>query len=782
MEYLCSRKVDTQTLINCFADQKACRQLHSLHAANDGKITLLRGLHGAARTLAAASLFNNSAVNFVYIASNRDDAEYRCHDLGLWCNPERVFFLPASFKRSIEYGQPDTSNRVQRTAALNALHTGCPCLIVTYPEALAELVVAREEMTRNTLPLHTGERISMDFLCETLHSCGFERVDFVVEPGQYAVRGSIVDVFSFAGNLPCRIDFFGDEVESIRTFNVNTQLSEQRLPGMEIIADLQEAAGGTRYSTLFEFAGSPLTVWVEEWTYTLDVLELLWEKEPLRHRMMPPEALSGTLGVGHGARLPAGKEAIVVFREWRVESGEGRIATSARWRQPTLHSPLFTLHSFSTSPQPVFNRNFELLAADIAAHAEQGYRTYIFSGNSAQTERLKAVFASIKKTHLPFEFVPFTPHEGFIDHTLRICCYTDHQLFERYHRVPLRRAVEKSERLTWQELTGMQTGDYIVHIDHGIGVFGGLVKMNVEGKTQEAVKLIYRDNDVLFVNIHGLHRIAKYKSRDSEPPKINKLGSARWQNMKQSAKRKVKDIARELIALYALRKQTKGFAFAGDTYLQHELEASFIYEDTPDQLKATQAVKADMERPCPMDRLICGDVGFGKTEVAIRAAFKAAADGKQVAILVPTTILALQHYKTFSARLADFPVTVDYVSRLRSAKQGKETLLALAQGKTDIIIGTHKLLGKDVRFKDLGLLIIDEEQKFGVPAKEKLRQLKLHVDTLTMTATPIPRTLQFSLMGARDLSLIHTPPPNRHPIVTEVHPFHENIIRDAIRH
>jgi transcription-repair coupling factor (superfamily II helicase) len=728
---------------------------------------LLHGLHGAARTLAVAGLFNTSPGNVIYIAPSRDSAEYRCHDLELWCNPEHVFFLPASFKRSIEYGQPDTSHRVQRTAALNALRTGLSCIVVTYPEALAELVVAREEMARNLLPLHTGEHISMDFLCETLHSYGFERVDFVAEPGQYAVRGSIVDVFSFAGNLPCRIDFFGNEVESIRTFHVNTQLSAQRLPQVEIIADLQETAGASRRSTLLEFAGSPLTVWVEEWKYTLGMLELLWEKEPLRPDLMPPEALLAAAG---GKHFPAGKETTVLISVPCAPSGS--LSSGEGWGEA----------SFATSPQPVFNKNFELLAADIAAHAEQGYRTFIFSGNSAQTERLKAVFTSIKKTHLPFEFVPFTPHEGFIDHTLRICCYTDHQLFERYHRVPLRRAVEKNERLTWQELTGMQTGDYIVHIDHGIGVFGGLVKMHVKGKIQEAVKLVYRDNDVLFVNIHGLHRIAKYKSRDSEPPKINKLGSATWQNMKQSAKRKVKDIARELIALYALRKQTKGFAFAGDTYLQHELEASFIYEDTPDQLKATQAVKADMERPYPMDRLICGDVGFGKTEVAIRAAFKAAADSKQVAVLVPTTILALQHYKTFSARLADFPVTVDYVSRLRSARQGRETLQALAQGKVDIIIGTHKLLGKDVRFKELGLLIIDEEQKFGVSAKEKLRQLKLHVDTLAMTATPIPRTLQFSLMGARDLSLIHTPPPNRHPIVTEVHPFHENIIRDAIRH
>ncbi|MDR1405954.1 MAG: transcription-repair coupling factor [Prevotellaceae bacterium] len=784
--------MDAQTLVGQFAAQEACRQLHAHVAANDGGVISVRGLHGSARTLAAAALFSAGTRNTVdgarntapagappctvhrtpdtvlYVAPDRDAAEYRCHDLCLWCDPDRVFFLPSSFRRSIEYGQPDASNRVLRTAALNALRHRGQCMVVTFPEALAELVVSREEMARRLLPLHAGERISMDFLCDTLLSCGFSRVDFVTEPGQYAVRGSIIDVFSFAGNLPCRIDFFGNEVESIRTFGVNTQLSEQLLPEMEIIADVREAAGDAGQATLFEFAG-PATVWVEEWKYTLGVLERLWEKEALRGRLMSPETLRTAAGDGP---LTAGKESMVVFTAG-AEHGAPRTAGRAPLTVRRL--------SFGTSPQPAFNKNFELLAADITAHAEQGYRTFIFSENSSQATRLQSIFSSITKEPVPFEFVSLTPHEGFIDHTLRCCWYTDHQLFERYHRAPLRRAVEKSERLTWQEFSGMQAGDYIVHVDHGIGVFGGLVKINVDGKIQEAVRLIYRDNDILFVNIHGLHRIAKYKSRDSEPPKINKLGSAVWQNMTQSAKRRVKDIARELIVLYARRKNTRGFAFAADSYMQHELEASFVYEDTPDQLKATEDVKADMERPCPMDRLICGDVGFGKTEVAVRAAFKAAADGKQVAVLVPTTILALQHYKTFSARLAGFPVTVDYVSRLRAAGQVKKTLEALEQGQVDIVIGTHRLLGKDVRFKDLGLLVVDEEQKFGVAAKEKLRRLKLHVDTLAMTATPIPRTLQFSLMGARDLSLIHTPPPNRHPIATEVHPFHERIIRDAIR-
>ena len=766
--YLCSpfKKLDAKELLQRFAEQFSCRQIHSQILANDGKIISIRGLNGSAQSLAIAATFTEQQSVHVFVSTNRETAEYMYNDLALWCNPEQVFLLPSSFKRSIEYGQPDSSNIVLRTTALNALRGKQACIIVTYAEALVELVTSLEEMERNALQLCKGEKISMNFLHETLVAYNFERVDFVTEPGQYALRGSIVDVFSFADNRPFRIDFFGDDVESIRTFNVNTQLTEELLEKVEIISNLQQTDTNSTRLSLFEFIDQQAVWWFEDWNYLTGIVDSFWEKEELHNRILSPKALQ---------TVP--RQCCTIFMNGNQQLKQEEENTISQTDEPN-----FAVISFSTSPQPTFNKNFELLAADILEHAEQNYTTYIFSENPAQIERLKAIFSSIGKENIPFEFISVAPHEGFVDHSLQICCYTDHQLFERYHRVTVRRAVEKSERLTWQELSGMQQGDYIVHIDHGVGVFGGLVKTDVNGKTQEVIKLVYRDNDVLFVNIHGLHRISRYKSKDSEPPKINKIGSPVWQNLKQSAKRKVKDIARELIALYAKRKHLAGFAFSADTYLQHELEASFIYEDTPDQLKATQAVKADMEEAFPMDRLICGDVGFGKTEVAIRAAFKAATDGKQVTVLVPTTILALQHFKTFSSRLANFPVKIDYVSRLRPTKQITQILKDTAEGKVDILIGTHRLLNKEVKFKDLGLLVIDEEQKFGVAAKEKLRQLKYHVDTLAMTATPIPRTLQFSLMGARDLSIINTPPPNRLPIITEIHSFNETIIRNAIQY
>ncbi|MDR0668260.1 MAG: transcription-repair coupling factor [Prevotellaceae bacterium] len=750
--------MDVSTLVSRFAAQDACQQLYSHICANDGRITSVRGLYGSARSLAVAAIFERTACPQVYVAADRESAEYIVHDLALWSRPEQVFFFPSSFKRSIEYGQTDVSHIVQRVAALNALRIDDACMVVTYPEAMAELVESREEMKRTILPVHTGERLSMTFLCDVLSQYGFERVDFVVEPGQYAVRGSLVDVFSYADNHPYRIDFFGDEVESIRRFNLDTQLSNAPIERLEIIPRRQKNAVG---STLFDYLRPSDVLWVEDHAYVTGVVEQLGRKEAARDAVLSSAAWQAIL---YGARP------VVLLDALGADEPDA----------PLPRSPAVV--RFATAPQPAFNKNFERLAADVVEYAAQQYRVYIFSANPQQVERLKSIFASIGKTGMPFEFVRLAPHEGFIDHTLRLVCYTDHQLFERYHRVTIPRTVEKSERLTWQELNAFQKGDYMVHIDHGVGIFDGLVKTVVNGKKQEVVKLIYRDNDVLFVNIHGLHRISKYKKQDSEPPVIHKLGSGVWQNFKQRAKRKVKDIARELIVLYAQRKRIAGFAFSGDTYLQHELEASFIYEDTPDQIKATRDVKADMEQPFPMDRLICGDVGFGKTEIAIRAAFKAAVDGKQVAVLVPTTILALQHFNTFAARLADFPVTVEYISRLRTGSQNKQALAAVAAGKVDILIGTHKLLGRQVVFKDLGLLVVDEEQKFGVAAKEKLRQLKMHVDTLTMTATPIPRTLQFSLMGARDLSIINTPPPNRHPIVTEVHPFHERVVADAIRY
>jgi transcription-repair coupling factor (superfamily II helicase) len=718
----------------------------------DGRITCVRGLAGSSRQLAIAAAASLERIHLV-VLNNRDEAAYCYGDLNALCSTEKVYFFPSSYKRNIQHGQLDPSNIVQRTAALNAmLDNRLPLFIVTYPEALAEKIATRETVESSAIRLHRGEKISLGFLRDTLLEYGFERTDFVAEPGQFALRGSIIDVFSFSDNRPVRVDFFGDEVESIRTFNVNTQLSEDAMESFEIIANLQEKSQVNLDSSLFEFAGHRLMLWLEDPQFLLDTLKLQGEQEGAAGHLIAPEEALNALKAHHA----------VCFAS-----------------PPGGMAPHHTI-PFNTLPQPSFNKNFDLLAADISSHTEQDYTTCILTENPAQIERLRAIFDSIGKNGIRFDFLPLILHEGFIDHNLRVCCYTDHQLFERYHRVTLQRKVEKSERLTLQELSSLQVGDYVVHIDHGIGVFGGLVKTTVNGKVQEAVKLVYRDNDVLFVNIHGLHRISKYKGKDGEPPRIYKLGAGAWQKLKQTTKSKVKDIARELTALYAKRKETAGFAFSADSYLQNELEASFIYEDTPDQVKATQAVKADMESSHPMDRLVCGDVGFGKTEVAIRAAFKAMTDGKQVAVLVPTTILALQHYKTFTERLANFPVRVDFVSRLKPAKKIKDTLKETAEGKIDLLIGTHRLLNKDVKFKDLGLLIVDEEQKFGVSAKEKLRTIKLNVDTLTMSATPIPRTLQFSLMGARDLSIINTPPPNRHPIVTEVHTFQEEIIRDAI--
>ena len=746
--------MEKDTLLSAFAAQPLCRQLLAEITAGHGKVTPVRGLAGSSKSLAIASASTVSAVHLVIMAT-RDDAAYCYGDLNALLSPEQVFFFPSSYKRGIKDGQTDTSNIVQRTAAMNAVVAGnYPLFVVTYPEAVAEKTASRTAVEKSAVRLQKGEKISMQFLRDTLLEYGFERADFVVEPGQFALRGSIVDVFSFSDNRPVRLDFFGDEVESIRTFNVDTQLSEEPVEHFDIIANLQEKTQVELTGNLFDFVGDKLTLWIDDPKYSMDVLDTLSGMEEAAGKVIDAVEL-----------LKAMQEnPCVCF----TSSPDGmKNGTTVK---------------FSTAPQPTFNKNFDLLSSDIAAHSDLLYNTYILTENPAQAERLKSIFASIGKENIRFDFLPLTLHEGFVDHHLRICCYTDHQIFERYHRVMLKRAVEKSDRMTMQELSSLQVGDYIVHIDHGIGVFGGLVKTLVDGRVQEAIKLTYRDNDVLFVNIHGLHRISKYKGKDGEPPRIYKLGTGAWQKLKQTTKSKVKDIARELTALYAKRLAAEGFAFSPDSYLQNELEASFIYEDTPDQMKATQAVKADMERPHPMDRLVCGDVGFGKTEVAIRAAFKAVTDGKQVAVLVPTTILALQHFKTFSGRLKEFPVRVSYVSRLKSTRQIKEILEKLHKGELDIVIGTHRLLNKDVQFKDLGLLIVDEEQKFGVGAKEKLKELKVNVDTLTMTATPIPRTLQFSLMGARDLSIINTPPPNRHPIVTEVHTFQEDVIRNAINY
>ena len=719
----------------------------------------LKELVGGAFSLYAAATIRRTGGVHVFVAEDRDAAAYLLNDLYALLDERRILFFPSSYKRSIVYGAEDAQGVVQRTAALNALRTPPAgyLALCTYPEALAERVVDAEALRRETMTVRAGDRLRPADLVEWLDESGFVRVDFVYEPGQYSQRGGIVDVFSYVESLPYRFDFFDEEVDSIRRFNISSQLSQDKLQQAEIIPNLNAREGGR--VSLVEAAGD-----VCYWFFDADYA--LRRVDDLRRRMLAE------------ADDPAGVDRALTSRRQLLDALAGKRLFAAR--DTLAERPATVAVEFRTAPQPSFNKNFELLADDLSAAMQKGYRTYILSENKAQVERLQNIFHQVGRGGVVFTPVSLTLHEGFVDHTLRLCCYTDHQLFDRYQRYRINGEIRRDEQMTVAELNQLKPGDYVVHIDHGVGRFGGLVKINENGRTHEAIKLVYRDGDVLFVNVHSLHRISRYKSGDGEPPKVYKLGSGAWQKLKAATKKAVKDISRELIALYAKRKASQGFAFSADGYLQHELEASFRYEETPDQQAAIEAVKRDMESAEPMDRLVCGDVGFGKTEVAIRAAFKAACDGKQTAVLVPTTILALQHYRSFMERLRDFPVKIEYLNRTKSARETKQILADLEAGRIDILIGTHKMLGKNVRFHDLGLLVIDEEQKFGVAAKEKLTQLSVNVDTLTLTATPIPRTLQFSLMGARDLSVISTPPPNRQPIVTESHVFSEEIVRDAV--
>ncbi len=721
----------------------------------------LSSLTGSAYAMTAAAAIRERGGLHILVTEDRDTAAYLSNDLYALLDPDRVMFFPTGYKRSIQYGQEDPSGIIQRTAALSAIRnlTEGYLAICTWPKALLEKVTAMEQLQRNTLEVGVGENLSIGFMEQTLGEYGFEKVDFVYEPGQYSVRGGIVDVFSFSENVPYRLDFFGDEIDSIRTFELASQLSVDKMDRVQIVPNLKSGKlAGERVS--FATFAENATYWIDDLDYTLKRFADVRTKI-LKELDEPARIDNMVTGPTSFAQETAKLKMLV-----------RRIPSKERMSESEI--------PFGTAPQPSFNKQFELLADDIERNAAEGYTVYIMSENKAQAERLRNIFNSMGRQDVVFHPLSITLHEGFVSRQMQACFYTDHQIFDRYHRYRLKREVDRSEALTVAELNNLKVGDYVVHIDHGVGKFGGLVKSTENGRVQEAVKLVYRDNDVLLVNVHALHRIARYKDRDSDPPRIYKLGSGAWQRMKAATKKAVKDIARELIALYARRKATPGFAFSPDNYLQQELEASFIYEDTPDQEKATEAVKNDMESPQPMDRLVCGDVGFGKTEVAIRAAFKAVNDSKQVAVLVPTTILSLQHYRTFSERLKDFPVRVEHLSRTKSAKETRQVMEDLAAGKIDILIGTQKILGKEVKFKDLGLLVIDEEQKFGVSAKEKLRQMSVSVDTLTLTATPIPRTLQFSLMGSRDLSVITTPPPNRQPIATESHTFSEDIIREAI--
>jgi transcription-repair coupling factor (superfamily II helicase) len=720
----------------------------------------LRGLTGSSSTLLAAALSERRSEPVVYILNDKEEAAYFYDDLINLQTGSSVSFFPSSYKRSVQFDQPEQENIILRTEVLNQLRQQIPVSIVTYPEALVEKVITGEALSSNSFQIKKGDQLSIDFLNDVLFEYGFERVDFVVEPGQYSIRGSIVDVYSFSNEDPYRLDFFGDKIDTIRTFDIADQISMAQMNMIVIIPNIQSGLNDEKRDNFLNFLPETSTIVIQDIRLVSGLIDHISQQIATLEKN--EENLS--------RQVISGEDFLSGLKNFTCIE----IASSAYYSATVRFD-------FSTSPQPVFNKNFQLLAENLQENVRKGYRNFILSSNEKQIERLRAIFDD-QDLNVQFTGLDFTLHEGFIDHELKICCYTDHQIFERYHRFKIKSRKEQKESITLKELNTLHQGDYVIHIDHGIGKFAGLVKTELNGKLQEAIRLVYRDNDVLLVSIHSLHRISKYKGKDGVEPKINKLGSGAWQKLKERTKSKVKDIARELIALYALRKKEKGYAFSADSFLQKELEASFIFEDTPDQMKATQAVKEDMEREIPMDRLICGDVGFGKTEIAIRAAFKAVTDGKQVAVLVPTTILALQHYRTFTERLKDFPVNINYISRLRQSSEIKNALQHLKEGKVDILIGTHRLIGKDVKFKDLGLLIVDEEQKFGVSVKEKLKQIKVNVDTLTLTATPIPRTLQFSLMGARDLSIIQTPPPNRYPIITELHGFNEDIIREAINY
>lgn len=730
------------------------------------------GLCASAASLFASVLVERGAAPFVFVLGDLEEAGYFYHDLAQVLGTERVMFFPSSFRRAIKYGQKDAANEILRTEVLSRLQKKEQegLCIVTYPDALAEKVVSRKELDEKTLKLNAGERVDMGFITEVLRSYGFEYVDYVYEPGQYAVRGSIIDVFSFSSEYPFRIDFFGDEVESIRTFEVETQLSKERKESIAIVPDLSRGTAGQGDMVPFlDFLPADTVLAMHDFLWLSERIQTVHDEA------LTPQATVAREAEDDGTHLPQG--ILTDGAEFTLRALDFRRMEFGN--KPT-GTPDATV-TFDTVAQPIFHKNFDLVADSFKRYLQDGYAIYICSDSSKQTDRIRAIFDD-RADHVAFTAVERTLHEGFADRTLRLCIFTDHQLFDRFHKYSLKSDKARSGKvaLSLKELNQFAPGDYVVHTDHGVGRFAGLVRIPNGDTTQEVIKLVYQNDDVVFVSIHSLHKVSKYKGREGEPPRLNKLGTGAWEKLKDRTKTKIKDIARDLIKLYSQRREEKGFSYSPDSFLQRELEASFLYEDTPDQSKATADVKADMESARPMDRLVCGDVGFGKTEVAVRAAFKAVADNKQVAVLVPTTVLAYQHFQTFAERLKGMPCRVEYLSRARTAAQTKSIIKGLAQGEVNILIGTHRILGKDVKFKDLGLLIIDEEQKFGVSVKEKLRQLKVNVDTLTMTATPIPRTLQFSLMGARDLSVIQTPPPNRYPIQTEVHTFNEEVIADAI--
>ena len=735
---------------------------------NSVKTVFLKGLCASSAALLASSFLKKQEYPFVFILGDLEEAGYFYHDLIQINGEGRTLFFPSSYRRAIKYGQKDAANEILRTEVLSRLQKSSePLCIVTYPDALAEKVVSLQELSDKTLKLHKGEQVDTTFITEVLSGYGFERVDYVYEPGQYAVRGSIIDVFSFSSEYPFRIDFFGDEVESIRTFEVESQLSKERKESIAIVPELTRNSGD-EISFLDFLPGNTM----------LAMKDFLWVRERIQavhDEALSPQALAiqedeERAEFNLEKKLIDGSEFTVKALDFRrIEFGN----------KPT-GTPQATI-TFDCSPQPIFHKNFDLVSTSFKEYLSNGYTLYICSDSTKQTDRIRAIFQD-RNDDIPFTALDRTLHEGFADNTLRCCFFTDHQIFDRFHKYNLKSDKARGGKvaLTLKELNQFQPGDFVVHTDHGIGRFAGLVRLPNGNTTQEVIKLVYQNEDVVFVSIHSLHKVSKYKGKEGEPPRLNKLGTGAWEKMKERTKTKIKDIARDLIKLYSQRKEEKGFSFSLDSFMQHELEASFIYEDTPDQLKATQEVKQDMEKDRPMDRLICGDVGFGKTEVAIRAAFKAVSDNKQVAVLVPTTVLAYQHYKTFSERLKGFPCKVDYLSRARKPADAKRVLKELKEGEVSILIGTHRIIGKDVKFKDLGLLIVDEEHRFGVRHKERIKAMRANVDILTLTATPIPRTLNMAMSGMRDLSIIATPPARRLAVKTFVREYDSLVVREAI--
>lgn len=756
--------MEIRELCDIFNNKSRLAAVKKLLTAKRNRVVSVDGLAGSSAAMLFARLPRLEAP-YLIIANDLDEAGYIYNDICQINGEDSTLIFPSGYKRDIKYGQIDAPSEILRTEVLNQWY-GNPNLqcVVTYPEALAEKVAAKEVIDHTTITLTVGSEVDLIATGAQLREFGFQMVDYVYEPGQFSIRGSILDVFSYSNELPYRIDFFGDEIDSIRTFNVETQLSDQRLNSISILNNNADAAN----------SGTSLLGFIQKEAWLI-CRSADWLTS--RVKAVTEETLSSSAMIAEECDSHA-MEKIVDYADFIADFSDFR---RLEWHTAENADHCDARLTFSFTPQGIYHKNFDLISSSFKDFIAKGYKLYILSDSEKQTARLRVIFDD-RHDEIPFTPVKSTIHEGFVDDELKMCVFTDHQIFDRFHRYNLKsdRARSGKLALSLKELNQIEVGDYIVHEDHGIGKFGGLVRNRANGTLQEVIKLIYQNGDIIFCSIHALHKLSKYRGKEGVEPKLSKLGGGAWNKIKNRTKSKLKDIARDLIKLYAKRREAKGFAYSPDGYLQQQLEASFIYEDTPDQLKATQAVKADMERDRPMDRLVCGDVGFGKTEVAIRAAFKAATDGKQVAVLVPTTVLAFQHYNTFTERLKEFPVRVDYLTRARKPKEVKQLLADLADGKIDILIGTHKLIGKTVKFRDLGLLIVDEEQKFGVSVKEKLKEMKTNVDTLTMSATPIPRTLQFSLMGARDLSAITTPPANRYPILTSVKPLDDDIVKEAI--